>query len=101
MPTVAGAAAEWSPCISPDERFLLFTRAEFVNDSMESPVIYVSLKDGNGNWGEAKKIPALGPYVLCPQLTPDKRYLFFLGPGVGGDAGRAYWISAEIIGSTQ
>jgi len=94
-------SAEWSPYISPDENFLLFTRAEMVNNSMESPAIYICVKDASGNWGEAKQVSALGPHVLCPQLTPDKQYLFFLGPGAGGDAGRAYWISAEIISSKR
>ena len=90
-------AAEWSPCISPDEKFLLFTRAEMADGSMGSPSIYISVMDADGHWGEAKKIAALGPHVLCPQLTLDKRYLFFLGPGAGGDAGRAYWIPAKVI----
>ncbi|HSQ36153.1 MAG TPA: sialidase family protein [Candidatus Binatia bacterium] len=90
-------SAEWSPYIAPDEKFLLFTRANITDGSMGSPAIYISSKDAGGNWGEAKQVSALGPHVLCPQLTLDKQYLFFLGPGAGGDAGRAYWIPAKVI----
>ena len=66
-----------------------------------APFIYISMKNSDGSWSAAKKISSLGPHLLCPRLSPDQQYLFFLGPGAGGDAGRAYWISAEIIPAKQ
>ncbi len=87
-----GDSAEWSPYVSPDETMLLFTRG-----SSEIFSIFVSVKDAGGNWGEAKQIKRIGYGVLCPQLSPDKKYLFYMGPGAGGDGGRTYWVSADII----
>jgi len=89
--------AEWSPCVSPDETMLLFTRGGAVDGSSDYPSIFVSFKDSEGNWGEAKQLIRLGYNVLCPQLSPDKKFLFFLGPGAGGEGGRTYWVSADIL----
>jgi Tol biopolymer transport system component len=88
-------ASEWAPYVSPDETMLLFTRSGI--NTPDNYSIFLSVKDSDGNWGKPKRISRLGYNVLCPQLSLDKKYLFFLGPGISGEGGRTYWISADII----
>ena len=83
---------------SPDGRFVLVDSASL--DSDEQRDIYVSFRNDDGTWGEARP---LGPSVnteyseTCPSLSPDGRYLFFSRYNEPGGVSDIYWISAEVI----
>jgi Tol biopolymer transport system component len=69
---------EGNPCISPDERFLLFKSGQ--PDGYGETDLYVSFKQKDGSWGEPIN---LGPKInspefeLEPRLSPDGKYLFY------------------------
>ena len=79
MNRVAGLERGGHAFPSPDGRFVLIDSASL--DSDEQRDIYVSFRNDDGTWGEAKP---LGPSVnteyseTCPSLSPDGRYLSFL-----------------------
>jgi hypothetical protein len=86
---------ELSPCIAPDESFIIFTR---VGDGTKKADLYVSFKKDDGNWTKAIEI---GSSInsekndLCASLSPDGNYLFFLSQREG--LCRIYWVSSKII----
>lgn len=68
----------WCPCISPDERFLLFTSER--DDCLGFGDIYISFRRTDDSWTEPKNLA--GP--VCsknddrfPGLSPDGKVLFF------------------------
>jgi hypothetical protein len=94
---INGPSREGTPFVAPDESYLLFSsdrRAE----SQGRDDLYVSFGLADGTWSPAIN---LGPSVntaapeLCPRLSPDGKYLFYLS-GKGGTYD-AYWIDATLI----
>jgi Tol biopolymer transport system component len=79
-----------SPYISPDESYLLFASSGHAG-SGGSLGIYVSWNDGRGGWTEPVFTGLNG---LCPQVTPDGKYLFYRGRG---DNGGLRWRSAGFL----
>lgn len=86
-----------TPFIAPDESYLIFSR--FGGD-LRYADLFISFKDRRGNWTEAKN---MGPRInsdmheLNPNLTADRKYLFFnRNHGEKGDL-RVFWVSAKII----
>jgi hypothetical protein len=86
-----------TPFIAPDESYLIFSR--FGGD-LRYADLFISLKDLKDNWTEATN---MGPRInsnmheLCPNVTPDGKYLFFnRNYGKKGDL-RVFWVSAKII----
>ena len=71
--------AEFNAFIDPDEKFILFTGYKR-KDSIGAGDLYISRKNENGEWTEAKN---LGPGIngsginYCPYVSPDKKYFFF------------------------
>jgi len=89
---------EFAPCISPDESFLIFSRRD---DSSRKTDLYISFRGEDGNW---KTAIDLGPQInsdendICPSLSPDGKYLFFLSTRDG--ISRIYWVDmAETLRS--
>jgi Tol biopolymer transport system component len=80
------------PFVSPDERYLLFTRRQGGPASPTS--LYVSVRNTDGSWGEPRAVD-LGMPAGAASVSPDGRYLFFSG----GERGRGniYWVSAEVL----
>jgi Tol biopolymer transport system component len=82
------------PYIAPDDSYLVFARTTREDRSD----LFVSFKDSNGQWTDAI---SLGKSVnsrsndICPNVTPDGKYLFFLSQRDGRS--KAYWVSAEVI----
>jgi hypothetical protein len=70
---------EITPYIAPDGRYLLFSRTP---DERSSPRLYVSRADAAGTWEEPALIGQV-PYGLCPIVSPDGEYLFFLSSSRG------------------
>jgi hypothetical protein len=85
--------SEFTPYVSPDEKLLIFARANSVK-----PDLFISRRDDNGDWTTAA---ALGNGInsehheMCPQLSPDGKFLFFLSSRAGLFS--AYWIDASAL----
>lgn len=80
--------SETTPYIAPDGRYLLFAR---LADQSSNPKLYVSYANGAGGWGEPALITAVS-YGLCPVVSPDGKYLFFLSSPQG-----VSWMSTRGI----
>jgi Tol biopolymer transport system component len=81
---------EMTPYIAPDESYLIFSRWD-INNSNSPTRLYISYADGNGGWGDAVLIDSVG-YGLCPIVSPDGKYLFFLSSPQS-----VSWMSAAFI----
>ena len=84
---INSAAYECTPFHDPSDRFLLYTR---------STIFLISDRLAGGTWATPRDITAAHPEIqgVCPQITPDRRYLFFT---VMGEVCDVYWVSAEFI----
>lgn len=69
---------EFNAFVSPDERFIIFT-SYGREDDMGGGDLYMSTKDSNGKWQEAKNLKSLNSEKLdyCPFVSFDKRILFY------------------------
>jgi Tol biopolymer transport system component len=65
---------EFTPNIAPDESYLLFSR---LPDRNSSSFLYISYATDQG-WSEAKRVENV-PYCMSPIVTPDRRYVIFMG----------------------
>jgi hypothetical protein len=82
---------ETTPYIAPDRSYLIFSRWDRNNSS--APIrLHISYADGKGGWSKAVLIDQV-PYGLCPLVSPDGKYLFFLSSPQG-----VSWVSAGFIG---
>jgi ankyrin repeat protein len=89
-------APEFSPYIAPDESYLLFTRVTEGGDTG----LFFSRRGQDGSWSYAVKMdPPVnsGSGELCPVVSPDGRYLFFLSRR--NNTAGVYWIKADVIDS--
>lgn len=86
------------PFISPDSDYLLFT-APKDKDNRRNQDIHISFKKKDNTWTDAMN---LGDKInatlhdVCPAITPDGKYLFFLSVGKDRPWG-IYWVDAGII----
>ena len=82
-----------TPYIAPDESYLIYVSSKESSSPMDMK-FYISYRNEDGSW---MKPINMGPkinsiqYALCPAVTPDGKYLFFIG------AGDIYWVDAKII----
>jgi len=71
--------AEFNAFVDPDEQFIFFTGYKR-KGNIGSGDIFISSKNSNGEWEEAKnlgdKINGAGN-TYCPYVSPDKKYFFF------------------------
>ena len=81
---------ETTPYVSPDESFLIFSRWN-PKDSGQPIQALMSFRTKSGHWDTPRKLDFLG-YCLCPQVTSDGQYLFFIGDGF-----IIKWVSAKFI----
>jgi Tol biopolymer transport system component len=81
--------SETTPFVAPDESCLIFSRDK---NGAQQPLICFRGKDGN--WSAAREIEQI-KYCLCPQVSPDGKYFFFMS-WYNGDC-VILWISAKII----
>lgn len=82
-----------TPFIAPDESYLIFVSRGRSASSRDFQ-FYISYRNKDGSWKEpidlGKEIDSLGS-GLCPAVTPDGKYMFFIGRG------DIYWIDAGFI----
>ena len=79
---------ELTPYIAPDESYLVFARME---DENSTPRLYISYAGDDGDWGEPVLVERVG-YGLCPVVSPDGQYLFYLSSPQG-----ISWMNTEFI----
>jgi predicted alpha/beta superfamily hydrolase len=87
---------EFCPFVAPDESYLLFART--VPGESGRSDLFVSFRNDGGLWTEAVPLgePVNSPHnEVCPVVTPDGRYLFFLR--ASGDVNDVFWVRAEVI----
>jgi hypothetical protein len=84
---------DYTPFVSPDESFLLFSSNRPLTGDKEDMHIYVSFRAADGTWSKPRRVSEIqGRY---PSISPDGKYLFFCG-----DDGNFYWADATIIGTS-
>jgi len=82
-----------TPYIAPDESYLIYVSSRESSSPMDMR-FYISYRNKDGSW---MKPINLGPKInairlaLCPAVTPDGKYLFFIG------AADIYWVDAKFI----
>jgi hypothetical protein len=97
--TVNSTDMETTPCVAPDESYLVFTR---VVEHGQGPIdLYVSFRGEDGSWSEAIPLSTLNTSEreISPRLSPDGEYLFFLRT-VRGEL-RPFWVSSSVITTLQ
>jgi Tol biopolymer transport system component len=94
-PAVNSDGIDLTPFIAPDESYLLFARR---GGGTRGADLYVSFRAGASRWTGARP---LGDHVntegneLCPVVSPDGKYLFYIGRVDGGYG--VYWVDASLI----
>jgi Tol biopolymer transport system component len=81
---------ETTPLIAPDSSYLIFARMDPETNGAAIR-LYISYADGNGSWSEPALISQV-EYGLCPLISPDGRYLFFLSSPQA-----VSWMSTDFI----
>ena len=82
-----------SPYISPNGDYLIFA-AESESNSGGDNDLYISFRKKDEKWSDAisfGKTINTKDHELCPIVTPDGKFLFFLR------SGENYWVDAKII----
>ncbi|MBN2009003.1 T9SS type A sorting domain-containing protein [candidate division KSB1 bacterium] len=84
---------DYTPYISPDEDFLLFSSSRpSLNENM---YLYISFKNADETWSEPEKINdtiGFAGNARFPSISPDGNYLFFCG-----DDGNIYWVDIKAL----
>ena len=81
------------PYIAPDERYMIFVSTGHAPAAGRSH-FFISYRGGDGSWTTpvslGEKIHTVQP-GLCPLVTPDGKYMFFIGQG------DIWWVDAGFI----
>jgi len=88
---------ESTPFVTLNESYIIFSR---YGGNLAYADLFISFRDGNGYWTEAKNMGSRinsNMHELCPNVTPDGKYLFFnRNYGEKSDL-RVFWMVAKII----
>jgi len=86
-----------SPYIAPDEKYIIFANSELPGCLGEAD-LYIGFHNSDGTWSSpfhmGQKINSSN-HDICPIVTPDKKYLFFINRRSGEY--HVYWVSTKII----
>jgi Tol biopolymer transport system component len=83
-------AIDYTPWVSPDESFLLFSSNRPATGDKEDMHVYVSFRTPAGQWSAPRRVSDIEGRF--PSISPDGRFLFFCG-----DDGNIYWTDARIL----
>lgn len=84
---------EFSPFISPDGSYLLFSRETYGNGTCR---IYITFKTNDGKWTEPINLnDKYGIKGICPIVTKDGKYLFYLD--WVSSRSQPFWVEAKFI----
>lgn len=83
-------AIDYTPYVSPDESFLLFSSNRPLDGDKEDMFIHVSFRKSDGTWSAPQRVSPIP--ARFPSLSPDGRHLFFCG-----DDGNIYWADRNIL----
>jgi len=83
-------AIDYTPWVSPDESFLLFSSNRPLVGDQEDMHVHVSFRAADGTWSTPRRVSDIRGRF--PSVSPDGRYLFFCG-----DDGNFYWVDARMI----
>ncbi|MFH2048990.1 MAG: hypothetical protein ABIJ12_06060 [bacterium] len=84
---------EFSPFISPDGSYLLFSRQLYGKGSCR---IFISFRNEDDTWGEAINLyDTYGIKGICPIVSNDNKYLFFLD--YVKSHSQPFWVDASFI----
>lgn len=94
---------EFSPVIAPDNSYIIFTRMLEKKNAPPNMNLFISFRDENNNWSEAKNLtevigqPEQIPFLImsAARITPDGKYLFFTF--FNGKGHMVYWVSLKIL----
>ena len=98
-PPINTACHESTPFVSPDGDYLLFVRTCYGVDTPDVPTgLLVSFRLPDGAWSVPVAVPLAGVQAddaVCPTVTPDSRFLFFLV--LNQDRRQIYWVDASVV----
>lgn len=82
---------ECTPCIAPDESYIIFSRG----GDNEFSDLFISFKKTDGSWKKAKNMIGVNSsyHDINPVITPDGKYLIFTSEMDGGP----YWVDLSVI----
>lgn len=92
-------AHESTPFVSPDGRYLIFSRMQMgEGEGYGGADLFVSFRGADGSWGVARN---LGSAVnspkseCCPFVSRDGKFLFFIRADV--ESKQVYWVSTQVL----
>lgn len=85
---------EGSICISPNQKYLIYTACDRV-DTKGSCDLYLCVKKTDGTWGKEQNLSSINSrnWESQPFFSPDMRYLYFVSNRRGGFGGNDIWRS--------
>jgi hypothetical protein len=91
--TINSPYIDYTPFISPDESYLLFSSSR--PSSNEDMYLFISFRKGDGTWSTPEKIHNAINFsgnARFPSISPDGKYLFFCS-----DDGNIYWVDIHAL----
>jgi len=95
--TINTPTCDHTPFIARDESYLIFT-SDGHPDNLGAFDLYISYRQPDGTWGAPRNLglPINSPAPeLCPVVSPDGEYLFFLSARNGNSD--IYWVDAGFV----
>ena len=96
-PVINTEGTDHTPFIAPDESYLLFSSSGH-DENPGDFRFFISYRTEDGGWSPPQPLDHVTQQVeqpLCPLVTPDGRFLFFIG------SGDVWWTRADFIGEMR
>jgi len=92
---INGPGYDHSPFIAPDGGYLIYSKSDPPNRINS---LYISFRKADGTWSRGREMNSAMGYrnrSMCPWVTPDGKYLFFLG--IAGGENMPFWIETGFF----